>query len=132
MFQYLYSVVSDFFAHGAPQTLAHASDGTVYAVDLTDPIGFTAYIGMAFVLYAIRETEKIPLKYMPLIAIVLGLAYASFVEYHEFSEASVIAGLRLALLGIGSVATVKYFLNGNGFNDGSGGASASVHRDLKE
>jgi hypothetical protein len=35
------------------------------------------------------------------------------VEFKKFDEESVVAGIRLALLGIGSVVTVKYFLNGD-------------------
>lgn len=106
-------------------------NGEVYAVELTDPIGFTAYLGLAFVLYAIRETDTIPLRFMPLIAIVLGVAYSGLVEYHAFNEKSIVAGLRLALLGIGSVATVKYFLDKP--SDGNGnGDSTTVFTTRKE
>lgn len=102
-------------------------NGEVYAVELTDPIGFTAYLGLAFVLYAIRETNVIPLRFMPLIAIVLGVAYAGFVEYKAFDEKSIVAGLRLALLGIGSVATVKYFLDKPSDGNGDGNNSTTVY-----
>ncbi|WP_455920457.1 hypothetical protein [Priestia megaterium] len=108
-------------AEKTTQNAVMGVNGEVYAVELTDPIGFTMYIGMAFVLYAIRETNVLPLRFLPIVAIVIGLAYSSFVEYHAFDERSIVAGLRLALLGIGSVATVKYFLdkpsNGDGNND---------------
>jgi VanZ family protein len=83
---------------------------TPYAVDLTDPIGFTAYMGMAFVLYAIRETRLVPNRYIPILAVVLGLLYSIFIEFNEVSERSFVAGIRLALLGVGSVAAIKYFL----------------------
>lgn len=97
-----------------------AADGTVYAVELSDPVGFTAYIGLAFVLYAIRETDYVPVKFMPIIAIILGIAYAGFFEYQAFDKASIIAGLRLGLMGVGSVATVKYFLNSRDYDNGNG------------
>jgi len=107
-------------------------NGEVYAVELTDPIGFTAYLGLAFVLYAIRETEVIPLRFMPLIAIVLGLVYSGFVEYQAFNEKSIVAGLRLALLGIGSVATVKYFLDKPSNGNGTDGNTTTVFTNRKE
>jgi ABC-type uncharacterized transport system permease subunit len=84
--------------------------GEPYAVDITNPVGFTAYIGMAFVLYAIRETQYVSTRFLPLVAIILGLLYSCLVEYQKFDEESVVAGIRLALLGIGAVATVKYVL----------------------
>lgn len=85
--------------------------GEPYAVDITNPVGITVYVAMAFVLYAIRETKYVSTRFMPIIAIVLGLLYSVFVEYKAFDERSVVAGVRLALLGIGAVATVKYMLN---------------------
>jgi len=93
------------------QNIAMGVNGEAYAVELTSPIGFTMYIGLAFVLYAIRETEYVPVKFMPLIAIVLGIAYSAGIEYKAFDERSIVAGLRLGLLGIGSVATIKYFFD---------------------
>lgn len=93
------------------QKVVMGVNGEAYAVEITDPIGFTAYLGLAFVLYAIRETNYVPTRFMPLIAIVIGILYAGFVEYQAFNEKSIVAGLRLALMGIGSVATVKYFLD---------------------
>lgn len=118
-------------AEQVSQNAVMGVNGEVYAVELTDPIGFTAYLGLAFVLYAIRETQAIPLRFMPLIAIVLGVLYAGFVEYHAFNEKSIVAGLRLALLGIGSVATVKYFLDKP--SNGDGGDTTTVYTNrLKE
>jgi len=117
-------------AEQVSQNAVMGVNGEVYAVELTNPIGFTMYIGMAFVLYAIRETDVIPLKFLPIVAIILGLTYSGFVEYHAFNEKSIVAGLRLALLGIGSVATVKYFLDkpSNGNGDGSNSATTFSNR----
>ncbi|MGN7485342.1 hypothetical protein ACTHPB_27870 [Priestia megaterium] len=116
-------------AEQATQNAVVGVNGEVYAVELTDPIGFTAYLGLAFVLYAIRETDVIPLRFMPLIAIVLGVVYSGFVEYQAFNEKSIVAGLRLALLGIGSVATVKYFLDKPSNGDGN---TTTAFTDRKE
>lgn len=103
--------ILDFLLATGQQTILYTADGEPYAVELADPIGFTAYIGLAFVLYAIRQTEYVSNRFMPIIAIVLGLLYSIFVEYQVFDERSVIAGLRLGLLGVGSIATVKYFVD---------------------
>lgn len=98
---------------GQAQNIVLGVDGQPYAVEITEPVGFTAYLGMAFVLYAIRETEILPLKFLPLVSIVIGLLYSCLVEFKKFDEESVVAGIRLALLGIGSVATIRYFLDGD-------------------
>lgn len=99
------------FHSAAEQMTLYSAEGDQYTVNLSDPVGFTMYLGMAFVLYAIRETNTVPLRFMPIIAILLGVTYSVFVEFGELNQRSIIAGLRLALLGIGSVATVKYFLD---------------------
>ncbi|MFP5109625.1 holin [Neobacillus sp. C211] len=98
---------------GQAQNMVLGVDGQPYAVEITEPIGFTVYMGMAFVLYAIRETEIVPIRFLPLVSIVIGLLYSCLVEFQKFDEESVVAGIRLALLGIGSVATIKYFLDGD-------------------
>lgn len=114
----------------AMQDTVMGVNGEVYAVELTDPIGFTMYVGLAFILYALRETGYVPLRFLPIIAIVLGLLYSGFVEYKAFNEAAIVAGLRLALLGIGSVATVKYFLNGEDGKPPGDTKSAALRRDV--
>jgi hypothetical protein len=58
------------------QTAVLGVDGQAYAVEITDPVGFTVYMGMAFVLYAIRETNVVPTRFMPLVAIAIGLIYS--------------------------------------------------------
>lgn len=72
-------------------------------------IEFTAYVALAVLLYAIRQATNIPNRYIPLVAVILGVAFSTF-ENHVFSFDVLIAGLKYALYGIGSVATIKYVL----------------------
>ncbi|WP_240371674.1 hypothetical protein [Anoxybacteroides rupiense] len=72
-------------------------------------IEFTAYVALAVLLYAIREATNIPNRYIPIVAVFLGVAFAGF-ENRAFSFEVLVAGLKYALYGIGSVATVKYAL----------------------
>jgi hypothetical protein len=72
-------------------------------------IQFTAYVALAVLLYAIREATNIPNRYIPIVAVVLGVAFAVF-ESNAFSFDVLIAGLRYALYGIGSIAGVEYAL----------------------
>lgn len=72
-------------------------------------IQFTVYVAFAFLLYAIREATNIPNRFIPIIASVLGVAF-SILESSAFSFDVLINGLRYALYGIGTVATVKYAL----------------------
>lgn len=83
------------------------------AVELTDPLGITMYLGLAFVLYAIRETNYVSNKWIPAIGIVLGLLFA-WLQFGYFNSETLIAGLRLGILGVGSVATIKYLLSNIG------------------
>lgn len=73
------------------------------------PVEFSAYVGLAFLLYVIRQTNIIPNKYIPTIAVVLGVAF-SILESGFFNFQVLMDGLQYALLGVGSVATVKYYL----------------------
>lgn len=70
---------------------------------------FAPYIGLAVVLYAIRETRMIPNALIPVVAILLGTSF-SFWEHGGVTPDALINGLQYALLGVGSVATIKYFL----------------------
>ena len=70
-------------------------------------IEFTAYVALAVLLYAIREAANIPNRYIPIVAVVLGVAFSAF-ESRAFSFDVLIEGLKYALYGIGSVATIKY------------------------
>ncbi|CDQ20960.1 hypothetical protein SAMN05192559_106240 [Halobacillus karajensis] len=72
---------------------------------LTD---FTPYAGLAVLLYAVRQTNKVSNRYIPIIAVVLGIAFAYWQQ--GISPGTTVEGLKYALLGIGTVAGVKYFL----------------------
>lgn len=82
-------------------------------------INFTAYIALAVLLYAIREATNLSNKYIPILAVVLGVAF-SVLESGSFTFDVMIDGLKYALYGVGSVATVKYAIEkkGKGDNDG--------------
>jgi prepilin signal peptidase PulO-like enzyme (type II secretory pathway) len=70
---------------------------------------FVPYIALAAVLFAIRETKKIDNKWLPLVGIVIGVLYA-FWESGNFSSHTFLNGCQYGILGVGSVAAVKYFL----------------------
>jgi hypothetical protein len=70
-------------------------------------IEFSAYVALAVVLYAIRQATGVKNKFIPLIAVVLGVAFSTF-ESGSFSFPVLIEGLKYALYGIGSVAAIKY------------------------
>lgn len=76
-------------------------------------IEFTAYVALAVLLYAIREATNIPNRYIPIVAVVLGVAF-SILESGAFSFDVLVNGLKYALYGVGSVATVKYALEKGG------------------
>lgn len=70
--------------------------------------GFTPYAGLALVLYAIRQTDRVPNRFIPILAIVLGVAFSFW--QNGITPQSTVTGLHYALLGIGTVAGIKYFL----------------------
>lgn len=70
-------------------------------------IEFTAYVALAVLLYAIREATNIPNRYIPIVAVVLGVAFSVF-ESRAFSFDVLVVGMKYALYGIGSVAAIKY------------------------
>jgi EamA domain-containing membrane protein RarD len=76
-------------------------------------IEFTAYVALAVLLYAIREATNIPNRYIPIVAVVLGVAF-SILESGAFSFEVLVKGLQYALYGIGSVAAIKYALEKKG------------------
>lgn len=76
-------------------------------------IEFTAYLALAVLLYAIREATSIPNRFIPIVAVFLGVAFSIF-ESSAFSFEVLIAGLQYALYGIGSVAAIKYALEKGG------------------
>lgn len=73
-------------------------------------IQFTAYVALAVVLYAIRQATGISNRYIPLIAIVLGIIFAIF-EKRAFDFTIMLTGIQYALYGVGTVATIKYVLD---------------------
>lgn len=68
---------------------------------------FVPYVGLAVILYAIRQLD-VPNKYIPLMAIVLSVPYAFWEQ--GINPESFIDGLQYALLAVGTVAGIKYFL----------------------
>jgi Phage holin family Hol44, in holin superfamily V len=76
-------------------------------------IEFTAYVALAVLLYAIREATNIPNRYIPIVAVVLGVAF-SILESGAFSFDVLVNGLKYALYGVGSVAAIKYALEKGG------------------
>jgi hypothetical protein len=72
-------------------------------------IEFTAYVALAVLLYAIRQATGISNKYIPITAVVLGVAFSIF-ESGAFSFPVLVTGLKYALYGIGSVALIEYTL----------------------
>ncbi|MGD6782138.1 hypothetical protein ACQCT3_17925 [Sutcliffiella horikoshii] len=76
-------------------------------------IDFTAYVAIAVILYAIREATGLSNKYIPIVAIVLGVTFSTF-EGGSFNFDVMIAGLQYALYGVGSVAAIKYALEKKG------------------
>jgi hypothetical protein len=75
-------------------------------------IEFTAYVALAVLLYAIREATNIPNRFIPIISVVLGIAFSTF-ENNAFSFDVLVKGLQYALYGVGSVAAIKYALEKN-------------------
>lgn len=76
---------------------------------------FGAYLALAFVLYAIRTATRISNRYIPLVAILLGILYAWF-EAGTVTSEVILTGIKYALYGVGSVATIKYILENAGKN----------------
>lgn len=72
-------------------------------------LDFGAYLALAFVLYAIREATRISNRYIPLIAVLLGVLYAWF-EAGTLTADVLLTGIKYALYGVGTVATIKYAL----------------------
>jgi hypothetical protein len=72
-------------------------------------IEYTAYVALAVVLYAIRQATGIHNRFIPITAIVLGIAFAIF-EKGIFNFEIMLMGIKYAFYGIGTVATIKYAL----------------------
>ena len=78
-------------------------------------LDFGAYLALAFVLYAVREATRISNRYIPLVAILLGILYSWF-EAGTVTSDVILTGIRYALYGVGTVATLKYALENAGKN----------------
>jgi DMSO reductase anchor subunit len=72
-------------------------------------VEFTAYVALAVLLYAIRQATNLSNRYIPIVAVVLGVVFSVF-ENNAFSFDVLVTGLQYALYGVGSVATIKYVL----------------------
>ncbi|WP_232467199.1 phage holin family protein [Anoxybacillus flavithermus] len=57
-------------------------------------VEFTAYVALAVLLYAIREATNIPNRYIPIVAVVLGVAFSIF-EKNAFSFEVLVQGLQI-------------------------------------
>jgi hypothetical protein len=66
-------------------------------------------VALAVLLYAIRQATNLSNRYIPIVAVVLGVAFSIF-EASAFSFEVLVNGLKYALYGIGSVAAIKYAL----------------------
>ncbi|TCP19761.1 hypothetical protein EV207_15819 [Scopulibacillus darangshiensis] len=76
-------------------------------------IDFGAYIALAFVLYAIRQATGIPNRFIPLVGLILGFLYAWY-DAGTVTPQVILTGVKYALYGVGSVATVKYAIEDAG------------------
>jgi hypothetical protein len=76
-------------------------------------IEFTVYVALAVLLYAIRQATNLSNRYIPIVAVVLGIAFSIF-ENNAFSFDVLVKGVQYALYGIGSVAAIKYALEKGG------------------
>lgn len=68
---------------------------------------FTAYVGLAVLLYAVRSSVNFSNRFIPLVAIVLGVLFA-WAELKAFDFKTLLSGIQYGLYGIGSVASIKY------------------------
>ncbi|MFC7392016.1 hypothetical protein [Scopulibacillus cellulosilyticus] len=72
-------------------------------------IHFGVYVALAFVLYAIHQATRIQNRYIPIIALGLGV-FLSWLQAGTLSYSVLLTGIKYALYGIGTVATIKYLL----------------------
>jgi hypothetical protein len=70
-------------------------------------LDFGAYVALAFILYVIRESGKVPNSLIPVVGLFLGLAFAFF-EFRNFDFDVMLEGIKYAMLGVGTVAGIKY------------------------
>ncbi|MFC4323486.1 hypothetical protein [Litchfieldia salsa] len=70
-------------------------------------IEYTAYVALAVLLFAIRQATGISNRYIPLTGVILGIAFA-MLKHETFNYDVLLEGIRYALYGVGTVATIKY------------------------
>jgi hypothetical protein len=70
---------------------------------------FTVYIALAVVLFAIREATKISNRYIPIVGLLLGILFSWF-EKGLINFEVLLTGIQYALYAIGTVASMKYFV----------------------
>jgi hypothetical protein len=72
-------------------------------------VEFTAYLALAVILYSIREASGISNRFIPAIAVVLGVAFA-WLEAKGVSLDVVVNGVKYGAYGVATVASIKYSL----------------------
>jgi hypothetical protein len=70
-------------------------------------LDFGAYVALAFILYVIRESGRVPNSLIPVVGLFLGLGFAFF-EFLHFDFKVMLEGIKYAMLGVGTVAGIKY------------------------
>jgi hypothetical protein len=70
-------------------------------------LDFGAYVALAFILYVIRESGRVPNSLIPVVGLFLGLGFAFF-EFGHFDFDVMLEGIKYAMLGVGTVAGIKY------------------------
>ncbi|MBB6454388.1 hypothetical protein HNQ94_002870 [Salirhabdus euzebyi] len=70
-------------------------------------VEFTAFVALSFILYSIRRATQIDKRYIPVIGILFGIAFAAF-ESQGFNFDIMMTGIKYALYAVGVVAGVKY------------------------
>ena len=79
-------------------------------------IQFGVYVALAFVLYAIRRAIKLPKRYLPLLAIVLGIVF-SWIQGDSNGYHIILRGIEYALYGVGTIETIRYTFTKHGNED---------------
>jgi hypothetical protein len=75
--------------------------------ELLFTLEFTPFVALAFVLYAIRRATKISKRYLPILAILLGVGFAIY-EEKSFSSNVIIDGIQNAFYAVAIVFGAKY------------------------
>ena len=74
---------------------------------------FGIYIALAFVIYAIRRALKLPKRFLPILAIVLGIFFSCFQD-EKINFDTTLRGIEYAIYGVGLVETMKSLFLKNG------------------